>query len=148
MSLAELPKPSNTKIILAVDRIQVQPTMFIVTVQTLLASNLQQFHLSTKQYAIVSIEVSLVSMSKWFELARFFLNDTVNKCLLYVLICGPKRWRYSQVFRITTLLRFKKSSKFTLFYTLHLVYSALIDNTVYRMYISQNKFDWNFEQGI
>lgn len=148
MSLAGLPKLSNTNIILAVDRIQVQPTMFIVTVQTLLASNLQQFHLSTKQYAIVSIEVSLVSMSKWFELARFFLNDTVNKCLLYVLVCGPKRWRYSQVFRITTLIRFKKSSKFTQFYTLYLVYSALIDKPVYRMYMSQNKFDWNFEQGI
>lgn len=66
MSLAGLPKLSNTKIIFAVDRIQVQPTIFIVTVQTLLASNLQQFHLSMKQYPIVSIEVSLVSMSKWF----------------------------------------------------------------------------------
>lgn len=134
MSLAGLPKLSNTKIILAVDSIQVQPTMFIVTVHTILTSNLQQFHLSTKQYAIVSIEVSLVSMSKWFELARFFLNDTVNKCLLCVLVCGPKRWIYSQVFRITTLLRFKKSSKFTLFYTLYLVYSTIIDKPVYRMY--------------
>lgn len=35
MSLAGLPKLSNTKIILAVDWIQVQATMFIVTVQTL-----------------------------------------------------------------------------------------------------------------